>query len=134
MTKETELLRRAEQEAQSAGTWADLSNALFDPIRGLIAKAFPTREAREAFLRTEEFRQIRALIARAREQTGLVAGASPQKSGRLVVRLPRSLHAALEQEASEEGVSLNQLVVVKLAARLSDLAGLPAQQSTEQVG
>ena len=39
-----------------------------------------------------------------------------------MVRLPRSLHAALEREAAIEGVSLNQLVVMKLAAQLKDLA------------
>jgi len=33
------------------------------------------------------------------------------------------MHAALEQEAAEEGTSLNQLVLAKLAARLSTLVG-----------
>ena len=51
-------------------------------------------------------------------------GATPQnKSGRFVVRLPVSLHAALEREAKAEGVSLNQLVVAKLAAQLRDVVG-----------
>lgn len=119
MTKAAELLQQAEEQAKTAPTWADLSNALFDPLEGLIAKAFPTRAQREAFVKTEEYKKIRALIDRAREQTGLVAGATPQKSGRFVVRLPVSLHAALEREAAAEGVSLNQLVVAKLAAQLS---------------
>jgi len=34
------------------------------------------------------------------------------------VRLPKSLHAALAREAEAEGVSLNQLVVAKLALHL----------------
>ena len=38
-----------------------------------------------------------------------------------MVRLPISLHAALEREAAAEGVSLNQLVVAKLAAQLSSV-------------
>ena len=47
---------------------------------------------------------------------GLVSGATPKKkSGRFVVRLPESLHLAIEREAEREGVSLNQLVVAKLA-------------------
>src|SRR5262249_52642733 len=86
---------------------------------GLIARAFPTRAEREAFVKTEEYKKIRALIDEARQRTGLVAGATPKKSGRFVVRLPISLHAALEREATAEGVSLNQLVVAKLAAQLS---------------
>jgi len=39
-------------------------------------------------------------------------------SGKFVVRLPRSLHAALIAEAEREGVSLNQLCVAKLAVQL----------------
>lgn len=55
------------------------------------------------------------------KQTGVAAGSEPEKSGRFVVRLPKTLHAALEQEAQAEGTSLNQLVLAKLAARLSSL-------------
>ncbi len=121
MNKATELLQQAEEQAKRAPTWADLSNSLFDPLEGLIAKAFPTRAERAAFVKTEEYKKIRALIDLARERTGLVAGATPTKSGRFVVRLPISLHAALEREAAAEGISLNQLVVAKLAAQLSSL-------------
>lgn len=36
-------------------------------------------------------------------------------SGRLVIRIPRSLHKALKEEAQIEGVSLNQYMLYKLA-------------------
>lgn len=36
-------------------------------------------------------------------------------SGRLVLRLPRSLHKLLKQEAEIEGVSLNQYMIYKLS-------------------
>ena len=36
-------------------------------------------------------------------------------SGRLVLRIPRSLHKALKEEAAVEGVSLNQYMLYKLA-------------------
>jgi predicted HicB family RNase H-like nuclease len=121
MTKASELLQAAEEKARAAPTWADLSNDLFDPLEGLIARAFPTRAEREAFTQTEEYRKIRDLLAAARARTGLVAGATPRQSGRLVVRLPQSLQAALEREADREGVSLDQLVVAKLAVQLRDL-------------
>jgi len=39
-------------------------------------------------------------------------------SGKFNVRVPKSLHAALASEAEAEGVSLNQLVVAKLALHL----------------
>src|SRR5438876_11994801 len=115
MKSAKKMLQSAQAVASSVQTWADLSNALFDPEDGLVAKAYPTRAEREQFLKSKEYAAIRQLIDAATERTGLVEGATPKKSGKFVVRLPRSLHAALEAEAKEEGVSLNQLVVTKLA-------------------
>ena len=123
MSKEQSLLDSAREVATTAETWADLSNALFDPEVGIVAKAFPTRKEREQFLKSKEYAAIRQLIDEARQRTGLVEGATPSKSGKFVVRLPKSLHAALEAEAKNEGVSLNQLVVTKLAVPMSRLVG-----------
>lgn len=39
-------------------------------------------------------------------------------SGKLMVRIPKSLHAALREEACDEGVSLNQLMLAKLSVGL----------------
>ncbi len=36
-------------------------------------------------------------------------------SGRLVLRIPRSLHKALKEQAAAEGVSLNQYMLYKLS-------------------
>lgn len=124
MNKAEELLSVAEELARSVASWADLSNGLFDPIEGVVAQAFPTRAEREAFVQTGEYRKIRQLIQEARDRFGLVAGATPKRNGRFVLTLPRSLQAALEREAVAEGVSLNQLVVAKLALQLKDLAGV----------
>ena len=118
MSKPSELLEQARQLAASAPSWADLSNALFDPTEGIVARAFATRDEREVFVKTPEYREIRMLLDKARERFGLVAGATPKRSGHFVVSLPRSLQAALEKEADTEGVSLNQLIVTKLAVQL----------------
>ena len=124
MTQTNELVNEAERAAREAETWADLSNFLFNPMDGLVARAYPTREAREAFVKTNDYKRIRTLVSEAIERHGLVEGATPRKSGRFVVRLPQSLHAALEREANTEGVSLNQLVIAKLAVGLGRLTSL----------
>ena len=121
MSAYADILQSARQIASTTETWADLSNALFDPYQGIIPTAFPSREAKAAFLKSDEYKQIRDLMEEVMERTGIVEGATPKKSGRFMVRLPQSLHAALEREAQAEGVSLNQLVVVKLAMQLSTL-------------
>jgi len=126
MKSAAEILSEAERTARTAESWADLSNSLFDPETGLIAKAYPTREERAAFLQTEEYKRIRQLLHRAIERHGLVDGATPKNSDRPVVRLPHSLHAALRREAAAEGVSLNELVVAKLSVQLGALLGMQA--------
>jgi predicted HicB family RNase H-like nuclease len=119
------LVKEAERAARDSETWADLSNFLFNPVDGLVAKAYPTRAARVAFIQTDEYRAIRRLLADARQRHGLVEGATPRKTDRLVVQLPQSIHTALEREAAAEGISLDQLVLEKLAVGL----GYPADDS-----
>jgi HicB family len=124
MKNPNRIVRQAEELARTAQSWADLSNALFNPNSGLITTAFPTPAEREAFIKTEQYKKIRQMLSNAIDTHGLVEGATPKKSGKFVVRLPQSLHIALEREAQREGVSLNQLVVAKLAAQLDTLAGV----------
>ncbi|MGD0092534.1 MAG: toxin-antitoxin system HicB family antitoxin [Planctomycetota bacterium] len=121
MKNPKEVLEQARHLAGTVTAWADLENSFFEPDTGLLTKAYPTREEREEFMKTEEFKEIEKLLGDAIDRSGVIAGATPQKSGRFVVRLPRTLHERLELEAVEEGVSLNQLVVFKLAAQLSTL-------------
>ena len=77
--QEKQILESAKDIALSTETWADLSNALFDPEEGLVAKAYPTREQREQFVKTDEYRAIRSLIDAAAERTGFIEGATPLK-------------------------------------------------------
>jgi len=123
MDKKGVILKRAKELAKKSKTWADFSNALFDPFDGELVRSLPTKEDREAFRKTKEYREIRLLLQQKMRETGLANGATPTKSGKFVVRLPRSLHGALEREAEVEGTSLNQLVVTKLAIQLENLAG-----------
>jgi site-specific DNA-methyltransferase (adenine-specific) len=123
MDEPKEILEKARELAGSCHTWADLSNALFDPVEGLVVRTFRAREERAKFRKTEVYDELHAIVEKKMKETGVVRGATPKKSGKFVVRLPRSLHAALESEAETEGTSLNQLVVTKLAVQLDKLAG-----------
>jgi len=107
------MLQLAKHRAAEGLDWTDLHNAIFG-VGAEFGKLFPTREAREEFFQTKESAEIDKLIA-ARQPP---PRPSSQVSGKFVVRLPRSLHAALVAEADAEGTSLNQLVVAKLSAQL----------------
>jgi len=121
-TKAEQMLESARQEAAKVSTWADLSNFLFDPDDGIISTAYPVGPERKAFMKSPEYEAISQLIDEAQQRTGFIEGMTPKKSGKFVVRMPRSLHAALEAEAEREGVSLNQLVVAKLSMQMSQMA------------
>jgi hypothetical protein len=107
------ILQLAKRRAAEGLDWTDLHNAIFG-VGAEFGKLFPTREAREEFFETKEYAEIKRLLA-ARYQP---PAPSANSSGKFVVRLPRSLHAALVAEADAEGTSLNQLIVAKLSAQL----------------
>ena len=131
MNMANDILAEGKRLAEKSKTWADLSNALFDPLDGLVAKRLPDPADRAAFRKSEAYEELHKLVEQKMQQTGVVAGAEPTKSGRFVVRLPKSLHAALDREAAAEGTSLNQLVLTKLAARLSTLGAGDPDDSPE---
>jgi len=125
MSKVNDILTDARQLAKKSKTWADLSNTLFDPIEGLIQQYYPDATERKEFRTTVTYNKLHDLVEKKMDQTGIVEGAIPKKSGKFVVRLPKSLHAALEHEANAEGTSLNQLVLTKLAVQLQSAANSP---------
>lgn len=58
---------------------------------------------------------------------------SKQHSGKLLVRMPRTLHRDLAEEALREGVSLNQYVVFVLSKRVSARSTLTTAMIPAQV-
>lgn len=65
-----ELLSAARELAKANPNWIDLSNAIFDQDHGLLPKENMSREDREAFVASDEYRQIRELIREARGRRG----------------------------------------------------------------
>ena len=111
-----QLLLLARKLAETTGlTWVEANNAVYGP-GGPFARLFPSVKDRAAFAKTEESKQIDQLIDSLPEPR--VGPQRREYSGKFNVRVPKSLHAALANEAQAEGVSLNQLVVAKLALHL----------------
>jgi hypothetical protein len=75
--KEGTLVNTVRSLAKSAKSWADLSNMLFEPERGIIALCYPTKEERLTFRKTPEYLEIRRLVNEVMDRTGLIAGATP---------------------------------------------------------
>jgi hypothetical protein len=111
-----DLLTLARKLAETSGiTWVEANNAIYGP-GGPFTRLFPNAKDRAAFAKTEEARHIDRLIDSLPEPP--VGPQRREYSGKFNVRVPKSLHAALASEAEAEGVSLNQLIVAKLALHL----------------
>jgi predicted HicB family RNase H-like nuclease len=111
-----ELLTRAQALAQTSGlNWVEANNAIYGP-GGPFARLFPNAKDRVAFSKTKESQEVDRFIDSLPEPA--VGPQRREYSGKFNVRVPKSLHAALASEAEAEGVSLNQLVVAKLALHL----------------
>ena len=117
---EQQALAIAQKVVQQAESWTAAHNALYGP-KGKISKLFPDAAARRAFSQSPEKLQIEALLtALAKRSKTPAAEGAARYSGKFVVRVPVSLHEALAGEAESEGVSLNQLVLTKLAVQLRE--------------
>jgi hypothetical protein len=116
--KADRIVQKARELASRATSWTAYSNAMFDP-QGFVAKTFPKMTERRAFYETPQYNEVNQIFLGVIKKFGVAQGAST-KSGKFVVRVPKTLHASLEVEAKDEGVSLNQLALTKLAMPLSE--------------
>jgi hypothetical protein len=106
----------ARKLAETPGlTWVEANNTIFGP-GGPFVRLFPKPKDRVAFAKSPESREIDRLIDSLPDPP--IRPQRREYSGKFNVRLPKSLHAALASEADAEGVSLNQLIVAKLALHL----------------
>lgn len=118
------IVEQANVLAKNVTTWADFAAQVFGHKDGLVVKTFTDEAERQLFYDSEQYKALSALRARLIKKHGTTNGATPEKSGRMLLRLPKSLHRAIEVEAKKEGVSLNQLAVSKLAVPLRMQIGL----------
>ena len=74
-----QLVAEAKEIARRVDSWISLSNALADPLGGLIARYFPDAQERDAFLRSSEYEELNQLLLRTIKKKGLYphAGRGP---------------------------------------------------------
>ena len=84
--KAAHLVSEARKLGMQVESWADFSNALFDPEHGLVPCAFPDLKERRAFFKSAEYPEFYRLLGRVIDRFGVAGGATPRKSGKFVVR------------------------------------------------
>jgi hypothetical protein len=119
-TKADFIVDQAKKLAPNVTNWADFAAEIFGHKNGLIAKTFTDEAERQLFLDSEQYKVVNQLREKLIKKFGVTKGAMPEKSGRVLIRLPKSVHKTLEIEAARENVSLNQLAVSKLSVPLRE--------------
>ena len=116
LTESERQIYRDASDMLAEGTDAPTFSARFFGPQGELNRLGQERKDRENVLRSDLYRWLKAKYEELRlrdaahfEQDLKLA------SGRLTVVVPRSLHAALKDEAMIEGVSLSELIRLKLA-------------------
>ena len=102
------------------GTWQEVYNKLYSG-QGELSRLFPDEADRVAFQKTSQAELIRTILSDLRRQDHSVAPAEP--GDKFLLRMPKSMKAALQAESEAEGVSLNQLILLKIAASLGKVLG-----------
>lgn len=113
-----DLLEFARKKKRSSKTWIDLHNRIYG-IGGKLVEFFPHEKDRIAFAKTAAAKEIGELIDSFDGDDSGFSEVRNNANGKILVRVPKSVHAALIMEAESEGISLNQLCAAKLAIGLS---------------
>jgi hypothetical protein len=105
------------------------SKRIFGP-QGELSRLGQTKKDREHILNSRLYHWLKAKY----EELRLRGAAQFEQdlkraSGRLTVTVPRSLHAALKDEAASEGVSLSELIRLKLSFSYRQMTDLLVPKS-----
>lgn len=88
-------------------------------IEGVVRKVFRTPDELLAFEITPEFAEIQEMLAKLREKSsGDDEGREPTRV--ITIRMPKSLHESLRQEAHRLRTSMNKLCLSKLLQVVPD--------------
>jgi hypothetical protein len=79
--KAKQLVAEARKIARKADSWITYSNALTNPLNGLIIRYFPGLEERQEFLKSPENKILDQLLLRLIKRKGLYPGAGRGKNG-----------------------------------------------------
>jgi len=110
--KEREVFQRAYQLFTKKPDWVTFFREVLG-VSGIVRKAYTTRVEMEEFEQTETYSTIQQMLAKLRE--GSSPSAEDGEPIRVVtVRLPKSLHDLLREEAYEHRTSMNKLCISKL--------------------
>ncbi len=121
---EKALLHEAQALLKKGASATEFSAYFFGP-KGKVPSLCHTRKQRDALASTSAFKRLQKMLSTLRsKEARSFEREIEQLSGRVTINVPRSLHAALKQEAAFEHVSLSELMRLKLSVPYKASLGL----------
>lgn len=125
LTDDEKVIYQAAVGALRKGTTVAAFTEQFFGPEGMLRRLGTTRTEREALVTTELYRWLQQQVAELRRTEAKTFNQEVAAlSGRLTVVVAKSLHGALRREAVEEGVSLSELIRLKLSLPYSEAVAL----------
>lgn len=125
LSDDEKVVYQAAVEALRQGTTVAAFTEQFFGPEGMLQRLATTRAEREALVKTKLYRWLKQQVTMLRRKDAKAFDREVAAlSGRLTVVVAKSLHGALRREAVEEGVSLSELIRLKLSLRYSDAVAL----------
>jgi predicted HicB family RNase H-like nuclease len=118
MERQLEAHRKAREIFETAPDWVTFFREVLG-VEGIVRRMYSTAEALAEFEKTPQYVEIQDMLAKLREK-------NPEKTPEtepirvITVRLPKSVHEALYQEATDHNTSVNQLCISKLLQMIED--------------
>ena len=83
-------------------------------VNGLVRQLYSTPEAIAEFERSDTYHEIHRMLTALRKGKATAADEDAEPTRVITVRMPRSLHESLQEEAHEHRTSINKLCISKL--------------------
>lgn len=110
--KDREVFQKAYQLFSRKPDWVTFFRNILG-VSGTVRRNYTNREEMARFEQTESYAQIQQMLTKLRE--GVSPSTEDAEPNRVItVRLPKSLHDLLREEAYEHRTSMNKLCISKL--------------------
>jgi hypothetical protein len=111
---EEDIRKEAGRLFERQASVGEFSSRFFGPD-GMLRKLWKTDDDRRLLISSPIYRELRTMLsALGKREVAAFESDAERLSGRLTVVVPKSLHAALREEAVREGISLSELIRLKL--------------------
>ena len=133
MTEQVEhIMRTATELFQSSPDWVAFHQRILGRD-GIVQRLFPDPSSLARFELSREYQQLQRMVAQLRgKDVGTDNDVAKEPQRVITVRMPKSLHQSLKQEAHQQQTSINKLCIAKLLKKFVDQEEKERHQQSQE--